>query len=277
MCYSFVCRSNSSSGYSRLKSSDADGRLHRMLLSVVTVRVWRHPASDCRGHLRRFLWRHHRQLKAEKALEVEKSVPVQNAGDWSYDAIGTYHVSTSPPFTCVSIIEGLTLCLGQSCIRRGCTALCPDSLCPSPLSRNDQSWPFTHRISECFTDEATPRRVDFWTDHDPDFMKKHYCSSLKATSLRNREQIQFLTQRVAALEEALASSQPSHSLLVKTDVPSLTSTAAAILGSEAIENNTSVDETIDIFGSLSLGEDGHPVYHGATSLSEVTYSSRHVH
>jgi hypothetical protein len=111
--------------------------------------------------------------------------------------------------------------------------------------------------------------------HAPDFITHCNYSSLKATSLRNREQIQFLNQRIADLEEALASTHPSHNLLANTnipDIPSARSKAAAILASEASEHNASVDDTIDIFGSLSLGEDGSAVYHGATSLSEVMYS-----
>ncbi|KAF8514968.1 hypothetical protein JB92DRAFT_2916501 [Gautieria morchelliformis] len=114
----------------------------------------------------------------------------------------------------------------QSCIRRGCTALCPN---------------------KCFTDEATP-------------------SSLKATSLRNREQIQSLKQRVTDLEDALASNYPTHPLLAQRNLPSLTGSpspaASAAVGSDAVE------ETLEIFGSLSIGEDGSPVFHGATSLSE---------
>lgn len=34
--------------------------------------------------------------------------------------------------------------------------------------------------------------------------------------------------------------------------------------------DTDVEETVDIFGSLSIGEDGYPVFHGATSMSEVS-------
>lgn len=69
----------------------------------------------------------------------------------------------------------------QACIRRGCSALCPD---------------------KCFTDEATPR-------------------SLKANNLKNREEIQQLREKVSTLEAALAaastSSDATGSLYVSTD------------------------------------------------------------
>jgi hypothetical protein len=70
---------------------------------------------------------------------------------------------------------------------------------------------------------------------------------------------------VKALEEALAASQPSHTLLTLGDSP-------ASLGSTGEEINTAVEETVDIFGTLSIAEDGSTVHHGATSMSEVRVS-----
>ncbi|KAF8585895.1 hypothetical protein K439DRAFT_1016836 [Ramaria rubella] len=116
----------------------------------------------------------------------------------------------------------------QACIRRGCHALCPD---------------------KCFTDEATP-------------------SSLKASSLRNREEIQSLKDRVALLEEALLVANPSHPLLTHRDSPVSTRSSPFDSSSSTNGHEASLEETIDIFGALSMGENGSLVYHGATSLSE---------
>jgi hypothetical protein len=74
-----------------------------------------------------------------------------------------------------------------------------------------------------------------------------------------------LGSRVVGREEALAASQPSHPLLTLGDSP-------ASLGSTGEENETAVEGTVDIFGTLSIAEDGATVHHGATSMSEVWVS-----
>lgn len=71
-----------------------------------------------------------------------------------------------------------------------------------------------------------------------------------------------MKQRVAALEEALAAIQPAHPLLNLGDSPSS-------LGSKDDENDPAVEDTVDIFGTLSVADDGSTVFHGATSMSEV--------
>ncbi|KIJ50315.1 hypothetical protein M422DRAFT_777084 [Sphaerobolus stellatus SS14] len=138
---------------------------------------------------------------------------------------------------------------------------------------------------ECFTDEATP-------------------SSLKASSLRSREEIKALKDRLGQVEAVLNRLSPNHPILFSsplerdhdTSRPACLNTTNAnspedhdspesahssipgaanrtadpsrYAGRPPSDVQVNLNEAIDIFGTLSIGEDGMPVFNGATSQAE---------
>ncbi|GJJ06844.1 hypothetical protein Clacol_001040 [Clathrus columnatus] len=107
---------------------------------------------------------------------------------------------------------------------------------------------------ECFTDEATPR-------------------SLKANNLKNREEIQQLQEKVATLEAALVAAASNVQITPATTTTfspagSNTSSNSSDLTVRKQEADGGLDETLNVFGTLSVTEDGTSTFHGDTSMSE---------
>jgi len=87
-------------------------------------------------------------------------------------------------------------------------------------------------------------------------------SSLKANTLRSREQIRLLVTQVKALQDALATVKPSHPLLTNGD-------DLSAIESTGKESDTMIEEPVDILGTLSIAGTGSTIFPFATSMAEV--------